>query len=254
MRTAIVAEVGMNHLGYPLSANKYMEALASVRPDAVTFQIREPEYYQKQQPGESTLLPEGYYELAAMQARSAGMQFGIALCDATKVPYFERIRTDFYKVLSKDIGNVELVRALLATGKTVYVSTGMSDEDEIAAFLAGLGSSVPPNLSLIHTQLSYNDADTNLRAIGRLQKRFSVPVAFGLHSPDVHALYAALGFSPSALFFYVKGDRKVKHKDEEHAVRLTECAAVVAEIRRLERMLGDGVKKKMGNTIPDQKK
>lgn len=249
----IVCEIGLNHMGDEAYAGDYLEALSAAHPDGVTFQVREKEYYAKQKPEESPFLSDAYYRAAAKRTKENGIQFGVGLCDAEKVNFFEEIGTDFYKILSKDIGNEELITAVLATGKSACVSTGMSSEDELESFLTELGALVPPNLSLIHTQLSYEDADTNLRAIGRLQERFGVPVAFGSHSTDVNALYASLGFSPSALFFYAKGERPIKHKDEAHAIPLSQCPAVIAEIRRLEVMMGDGIKKKMENTIPDQR-
>jgi len=252
-QTIIICEIGMNHMGDEAYADEYFEALKTAKADGLTFQVREKEYYAKQKPGESPFLSDDYYRAAAKRTKEMGIQFGVGLCDVEKVPFFKDIGTDFYKILSKDIGNTELITAVLATGKPVYVSTGMSSEEEIGAFLAGLGVSVPSNLSLIHTQLSYEDADTNLTAIQRLQKQFGIPVAFGSHSTDVNALYASLGFLPSALFFYVKGERPLKHKDEAHAIPLSQCPTVIAEIRRLETMMGDGIKKKMENSIPDQK-
>lgn len=239
-------------MGDTAYADEYLTALEALRPDGLTFQVRENEYYAKQKEGESTFLSDSCYRAAAARTQKIGITFGVAVCEAERVPFFEEIGTDFYKVLSKDIGNTELVAAVLATGKPVYVSTGMSSEEEIESFLKGFAS-VPPNLSFIHTQLSYEDADTNLRAILRLHEKFNISVAFGSHSTDVNALYVSLGFSPSAIFFYVKGGRPIKHKDEQHAVSLVDTPTVIQEIRRLQTMVGDGIKKKMENTIPDQR-
>lgn len=251
----IFAEIGMNHMSREVYADQYVDYLgACVHPDGLTFQVREKEHYEKQRAGESTMLPDKYYRDAAKRTKESGMRFGMTLGDIEKIPFFEDIGTEFYKILSRDIGNAELISRVLATGKPVYVSTGLSSEEEIGSFLSGFDS-VPPHLSLIHTQLSYECADTNLRAIGRLQERFDIPVAFGLHSTSVNPLYTALGFSPAALFFYVKGDAGVvKHKDEDHAIPLLKCSEVVSEIRRLEIMLGDGIKRKMQNKIKDQQK
>jgi N-acetylneuraminate synthase len=248
----VFCEIGMNHMGDEAYADHYLEALGTMHPDGLSFQVRETEYYARQKPGESPLLSDDYYRSAAKRAKESSMRFGLALCSAERVSFFEEIGTDFYKVLSKDINNKEIVAAVLATGKPVYVSTGMSDEEEIGTFLTDFGFPLPANLSLIHTQLSYEDTDTNLRAIQRLRERFSVPVAFGSHSTDSNALYAALGFSPAALFFYVKGEKPIKHKDEAHAIPLSQCPVIIAEIRRLANMIGDGVKKKMKNRIADQ--
>jgi len=43
----IIAEVGLNHLGSVVLANLYVEQLMATNIDAVTFQVREPEYYLK---------------------------------------------------------------------------------------------------------------------------------------------------------------------------------------------------------------
>jgi sialic acid synthase SpsE len=247
----IVAEIGMNHMGDPAYADAYLDALAPARLDGITFQVREKAYYEKQIAAESTQLDDSYYAHAADRVHDAGIAFGVALCDLEKLPLFSSIGTDFYKILSKDIGDRRLIKAVAATGKPIYVSTGMSDEDEIAELILDSAGFDRP-LSLIHTQLSYDDGDTNLRAIPRLQKRFNVPIAFGSHAVGTQALYAAAAFEPAAIFFYVKGGRAVEHKDEDHAVHTAAVADVVTGIRRVETMLGSGTKVKMSNRIPAQ--
>ena len=249
----IVTEIGMNHMGDAAYADAYLDSLIQARPDGVTFQVREKAYYARQKPGESPYLAPETYRAAARRMQDAKIQFGVALCDLEDIPFFKEIDTDFYKVLSKDIGNRPLIAAIAKTGKPIYVSTGMSDEDEIASFLAGIGGDLCSQISLIHTQLSYEHADTNLRAIAGLRERFHIPVAFGSHSTDANVLYAAIAFNPVAIFFYVKGDRQIQHKDEDHAVPLSSTSALIQEIRRLETMLGDGIKKKMSNRIAAQK-
>jgi len=248
----IVTEIGMNHMGDPTYADAYLKALVDIQPDGVTFQVREKAYYAKQGPGESPYLAPEFYRGACRRLQERGIQFGVALCDVEQIPFFAEIGTDFYKILSKDINERKLIAAILATGKPAYISTGMSDEDEIALCLQAVGDS-SSQVSLIHTQLSYDNADTNLRAIAKLRERFHVPVAFGSHSTDTNVLYAALCFDPSALFFYVKGDRPIQHRDEDHAVTLARTPEIISEIRSLETMLGDGIKRKMSNRIAAQK-
>lgn len=239
-------------MGDATYADAYLKALMNARPDGITFQVREKAYYAKQEPGKSPYLAPEFYRGAFKRLQAAGIQVGVGLCDIEEVPFFAEIGTDFYKILSKDINDRQLIAAVMATGKPVYVSTGMSDEAEIAACLNTMGN-FSPQVSLIHTQLSYEDADTNLRAIARLRERFKIPVAFGSHSTDTNVLYAATCFDPSAIFFYVKGDRPIQHKDEDHAVMLSQTPGLIHGIRRIEAMLGDGIKKKMSNRIATQK-
>lgn len=250
MKTFLVAEIGLNHMGSQDYADEYLKKLSGSGFKAITFQVREPAFYAGGEVEKSLQLPDQYYARAARRVREAGLRFGVALCDAEKIPVFEAMGTNFYKVLSKDALDVGLVRKLLATGKPVWVSTGMSDEEDIQKLLGNVEKQ--NNLFLIHTELSYEDASTNLRAIAFLRERFVVPVGFGLHSTEASALYAAIAFEPAALFAYVKGTRVSRHRDEDHALLLGECPPVAQRIKRLEAMLGSGVKSKMGNRIPDQ--
>lgn len=257
----VVAEIGMNHMGDLAYASMYLAMFETTAyhggslPDGLTFQVREPEYYEPPRPEASLRLADEDYRKLALQTKRMRIQFGVALCDPSKIPLFEEIGTDFYKVLSKDFENTDLIGSLLRTGKPVHVSTGTAGESDIERLLSDLRVDERcSNLHLLHTQLSYDDANVNLRAIGRLQERFGKHVGYGLHSKSALPMYAALGFSPSAIFFYVKGHKPIRHRDEDHAFLVTTCPSIIADIRRIETMLGDGIKRKMKNEIPDQKR
>jgi len=242
----IICEIGVNHLGDEDYADEYVSALVDARPDAVTFQVREPERYQ----GESAklLLPETYYQKAARRVKQAGLRFGMALADENKVEFFENLNVDFYKVLSKDILNFSLLDKVLATNKPIFISTGLSDFEEIDKLVEFLGAR-KKRCALIHTQLTHEIEETQLKAIPQMQKKFQLPVAFGSHSPNPNVLYASIGLEPSDIFFYVKGGRTTVHPDEKHAIKLSDCTAVIANLKELEDALGDGIKHKMKNTI-----
>ncbi len=252
MSTQIIAEVGLNHMGRPLYLlGSYLHKLCLMANDldAVTVQVREPAFYAQGATERSLELKDAVYEQLAKHLRMFSIGFGVALCDIGKLGFFESIGADFYKVLSKDMNDHELIKALVETEKPVWVSTGLASQEEVHELSrrfcwAG-------NLALIHTQLSYKNEEANLRAIPALQ-RYGRPVAFGLHSTDADALLLSLAFSPAAAFVYVKDDAGTKHRDEDHAVRLEQFPALVGRIRKAEAMLGDGVKKGMSNTIPDQ--
>lgn len=251
METLIVAEIGLNHMGSESYADRHLAALCASGVDAVTLQVQDSAFYAKSDVHRALALSDEYYNKAARYLHSRDTKFGITLSNKNKLSMFERTGVDFYKILSKDIGNEALISSVLATGKPVYVSTGMSDEEEVVSVADRYQRA--PNLRFIHTALSYDDADTNLRAISRLQGRTGAPVAFGLHSTMPAALYASMAFEPAALFFYVKGSEYKKHRDEEHALPWSQCHEVVNNVCRIRAMMGDGRKKKMQNRITDQK-
>ena len=101
--------------------------------------------------------------------------------------------------------------------------------------------------TLIHTRFTNSVKDINLKAIPMLQEKFDIPAAFGNHSNNVNVLYLALGYEPSDLFFYVKGDKVTNHPDEDHAVGLNQLAEIISNLRTLPRSIGSGNKIKMNS-------
>lgn len=243
----IICEIGINHLGDEDYADEYISALIEARADAVTFQVREPEFYQ----GENVklLLRKAYYENTLKRVKQAGLRFGMALADENQINFFEKLDTDFYKILSKDFFNPALTQRVLATKKTVWFSTGMSDLEEVNTFSRSLSGEQKKRARLIHTQLTYDPNEAQLKAIPLMRKLTGLPVAFGSHAKNATALYAAVSFEPSDIFFYVRGDRKQKHPDHGHAVPLANVSEVITNLRELSVMLGTGEKRKMENNI-----
>ena len=245
----IVCEIGLNHLGKEDYANEYIDEIIKSKADALTFQVREKEFYEKD---ESYLrLKDDYYKEAFEKTKSSNRKFGVAIADQEAVDFFESLGTDFYKVLSKDIANFALIDTLLDTNKPIFISSGMSDFGEISKLVEHV-EGAKERVSLIHTQLSYDIKDVNLRAISLLREKFDLPVAFGNHSPNHTVLFLSLAFQPSDLFMYVKGARTTNHPDEEHAVSLEDIGEIISNVIELPQSLGTGTKIEMNNVIEEK--
>ncbi len=107
--------------------------------------------------------------------------------------------------------------------------------------------------TLIHTQLSYDLNDVNLKSIPFLQQTFTLPVGYGLHSINTNVLYLALTFSPSDIFFYVKGDKQIHHPDDEHSITLNQLSDVVKNLNQLSKCFGSYSKPKTDIQIKNMK-
>jgi sialic acid synthase SpsE len=203
--------------------------------DAVTFQVREPRFYQA--PETSHLrLPRKFFGEAAEMIHGAGRSFGIAICDQAMIGPLDGIGVDFWKTLSWDFRNEELRAALRATGKPVCYSTGVSGMQEVLDGSKGLQNAV-----LIHTQLSQNIGEVNLKAIQTMGRETGLPVAFGLHCHNLEVLKLALAFEPHSIFFYVKMNG-LAAGDDEHAVPVERLAETVGGLRELMAAVGTGIK------------
>ncbi len=232
---ALIAEIGMNHLGDEQRATRMIQKTLESGVDAVTFQVREPRFYES--PETSGLkLPGDFYREAATAVHRAGRQFGMAVCDQAMVEPLDAAGVDFWKTLSWDFRNERMRAALQATGKPVYFSTGLSSSQEVRNGSQGVRNGV-----LVHTQLSLKTAEVNLKAIASMKRETGLPVAFGLHCANHDVLKLALAFNPHSILFYVK-ETGVQARDDEHAVFIEQLHALVDALKELMGAIGTGIK------------
>ena len=230
--TALIAEIGLNHLGDEQRAVRALSRALEAGADGITFQIREPKFYESTEKSRRRL-PLEFYRQAALAVHEAGRRFGIAIADQTLVESVAAVGVDFWKTLSWDFRNENLRSALFATGRPVFLSTGLSSMDDVVE-----GSKRIENAILIHTQLSQELSDVNLKAIPAMAQATGLPVAFGLHSRNHDVLKVALAFEPHSMFFYVKEPGVEGLFDDEHALSLDGLPETIHNLKELMRTLG----------------
>ncbi len=241
----IIAEIGSNHLGKIELANKYLKDLINSPVDGISFQVREKEFYQSSRYKNFKLDKSNYLNFSTITKRNK-KKFGIALADPSLIDFFESLDTDFYKVIRNDIKNDELVDKLIKTNKKIFISTGMSSEEDIMRFIKKYGR--PKNVILNHTSLSNLIDDCNLKAIESMKKH-GFNVSYGNHCENLNVMYMSLIFKPSDIMFYVKACKKLEYPDNKHAVILKEVNEIVNNLKLLSRADGKGIKNNMENKI-----
>tara|TARA_Y100000593_G_C4283464_1_gene324042 strand:- start:493 stop:1275 length:783 start_codon:yes stop_codon:yes gene_type:complete len=255
LKTNIIAEIGLNHLGQYEEVTEYLDKIFESDVDGIEFQVRDNSFYSRPEKKKLQLTNSEYKKICDL-IHSRNKSFGVALTDITKVDFFESIGTDFYKVIINDITNKPLVRVLCDTGKKVLISTGLSSDRDIEN-LADMVSQYP-KVVLNHTQLSNEPSDSNLKAIEIMKRKYNMPVSFGSHCNNHNVLYMSLCFNPSDILFYVKNESEAKleweklgfpYPDDEHAILLEDVKDVVNNIKLLSRAVGSGIKEKMDNKL-----
>ena len=236
----IICEVGLNHLGNEEYSTMYVEKLSKTNCDAITYQIREPEFYKRDKYKNYELSLEHYQKLI----KSTNKKFGIALTDENYLEVVEDLNPNFYKVLSWDLTNYSYIDKLLNnTEKPIYVSTGTSSLDNLDDFFNRYGFN--KRISFIHTQLTKKPEDTNLKAIPFLQNRYPYGIGFGSHNENLNVILGSVTFRPQDIWFYVKGgDYSWRyHPDEFWSVLVSDVDLMIENIKVIESSLGDGLKK-----------
>jgi sialic acid synthase SpsE len=234
----LIIEIGLNHLGKEAAAWKMLQESIKTKADAVTFQVREDAFYDPDKPYRGKL-PDKFYARAVKAIKESGKKAGIAIASSRAVDFFSSLSVDFWKTLSWDLGNGTLQNVLQKTGKPVYISTGLSNMEEIAN-----ASGLYKNIIFIHTQLSQKTEDVNLKAISTIRSKTGRAVAFGLHCPNPDVIKMAAALEPEAIFFYIKQKNSEFFYDNEHAVAIDQLGRTVDDLKNLCLAIGDGSKNK----------
>jgi len=235
----IVCEVGLNHLGDERYSNMYLKLLSDINCDAITYQIRENKFYKRDKYKDYELSFEHYGKLIGLTDK----KFGIALGNSDLIEECESINVDFYKVLSWDLTNYTYIDKLMdMTEKPIYISTGTSSIEDLDSFYNRYGNN--KRISFIHTQLTKEPMDTNLKSIIFLKNRYPYGVGFGNHSENLNIILGSVVFEPQDIWFYVKGSSYNWrfHPDEFWAVELSNVNSLIKDIEDIKDSLGTETK------------
>ena len=232
----IVCEVGINHLGSKKRIQKYINYFYKSKCDAITFQILEKSFFESKKYNQF-FIENDYFLSVYKKIKQKKKLIGASIDDRLMIPHLEKIGIDFYKVLSKDIKNIELSTDLInLTNKKIYISTSFASDRQIKK-LFSLFNKNRKRIILIHTNLKKDIKYVNLDRIKHLKLSMNTKVAFGLHCSDINVLYASIPYGPESFFFYIKLDNKNIYPDNNHAVQASDLNKISSSLKNLPKAL-----------------
>ncbi|MHB1691443.1 MAG: N-acetylneuraminate synthase [Thiomonas sp.] len=273
-RVFIIAEAGVNHNGRLDLALQLVDAAHAAGADAVKFQTFRAEdlalpgtataAYQQGNTGETDQLAMlRKLELSAEQHRAVaahcarvGIEFMSTPFSENAVDLLTSLNVRRLKISSGEIVNRPLLEKAAASGLPLILSTGMADLGEAQQAVRwvravweqrGTPQAAAPMqapLVLLHCTSAYPapDAALNLRALRTLADATGLPVGYSDHSLGNAAALAAVAMGAGVVEKHITLDRKLPGPDHQASSELPEFTALVQDIRRIEAMLGDGVK------------
>lgn len=265
----VIAEIGINHNGDPLVAQKLIDVAALAGCEAVKFQKRTidvvytPEELAK--PRESPFgetngaLKRGLefgraeYEQIDAYCRNKPMAWTASGWDEASVDFIDQFDPPFYKIASASLTDDALLSHTRAKGKPIVLSTGGSSLDQIDHAVEVLGKG---DLILLHCCSTYPSQYTelNLRAIPALRERYDVPVGYSGHETGIASSVAAATLGACVVERHVTLDRSLWGSDQAASLEPNGIMRVVRDIRLVETALGDGVKTVLPSEIPVMQK
>lgn len=253
----VVAEIGNNHEGDIGLAEEMIGLAARSGADSVKLQAIDPRLLvspiqkDRLQQLERFALSDSDFERLARVAAQEGVEFLLTPFSSEAVGLVARL-CPAVKVASGDNDHVLLLREIAATGLPVLLSTGMSDLQGVTTSLLMIEAARPaavrdPGIVLLHCVSAYPtpNSEANLAAI-RTLATLGHRVGYSDHTLGVEAAVSsvALGARVIEKHFTDRRDRS-DFRDHRLSSDPDEFRELVARVRAVEELLGDGKKRVM---------
>lgn len=257
----VVAEIGQNHNGDMNIAKKLIEMAALCGADAVKFQKRDIDYdlteeaFDRPYENPNSFGPtygehRAFLELNEAQhkelreyAMAHDLIYFCTACDPPSVEMMERVGNPVYKVASRDLTNIPLLRVIAETGKPVILSTGMATMAEIEDALEALADR-PDSVSLLQCVSQYPAEleQVNLRAMKTLRDRFERLVGLSDHTTGIISPVAATVMGGFMVEKHITLSRAMRGSDHAGSLEENGLRQMVKYIREAAVAMGDGTK------------
>lgn len=261
--TYVIAEIGSNHDGRIERAFALIETAAASGADAVKFQsftaegmvagrvlatgggmVENPVY-----PFVDHLsVPVAWHRELKACAIGAGVDFLSTPFDLKRLELLCDLDVPALKIASGDLTFAPLLRAAARSGRPVILSTGMAELAEIDRAVELLRKEGNEQLVILHCVTSYPTKleDMDVRSVSTLAKRYGVPVGLSDHSSGYAAPLAAVALGASVVERHFTFSRAFPGPDHPFAMEPHEFRQMMEEIRGVEKVLGSGRKKLVG--------
>ena len=264
VKTYIIAEIGINHNGDINLAKMLIDKAKSSGCDAVKFQKRTIDlvYSNKeldtprQSPFGTTTREqkEGIeFDISECKeletySKSLGLDFIVSCWDKNSLNEIENnLNVRYHKIASAMLTDREFLERINETKKPVIASVGMATEEEIDSALNILDN-VEYVLSCTSTYPTKPE-EVNLRYISTLKNKYpNLKIGFSNHHNGLDACIGSVVLGSECIEFHITMDRTMYGSDQPASIE--DADDLVAGIRKMEAMVGDGIKYVYGSEKP----
>jgi len=268
----ITAEIGINHNGDIEIAKKLIDVAVTSGCDAVKFQKRTVEkVYSKEVLDSPRESPWGTttrdqkmalefnkkeYDEIDRYCKNKNIIWYASSWDIDSQIFLRQYNLKYNKVGSAMLTNYDLLKTIAEEKKFTFISTGMSTIEQIRKAV-DLFRKYDCPFELQHSNSSYpmNIAEANLRCIQTLKKEFNCNVGYSGHEATGYLIcVAAVTLGATSIERHITLDRSMYGSDQAASIEPLGLQRLVRDIREIDLILGDGVKKVWPSEIPIMKK
>lgn len=252
-RCLVIAEVAQSHDGSLGLAHAFIDAIAASGADAVKFQTHiaaaestpgEPwrvkfsrqdatryDYWKRME------FSEAQWRELKTHADERALAFLSSAFSPEAVALLERVGVAAWKVASGEVASAPLFDLMLAGGRPVLLSTGMSTLTEIDAAVARARShNVPLAVMQCTSMYPTSPERVGLNLLGVFRERYGCAVGLSDHSGTIYPGLAAAALGAEVIEVHVALSREMFGPDVPASVTTTELRELVRGVRFIEAM------------------
>ncbi|MHC5063812.1 MAG: pseudaminic acid synthase [Planctomycetota bacterium] len=160
--------------------------------------------------------------------------------DLEAVARLESLNTPCYKIASFENVDLELIRAVAATGKPVIMSTGMASREELREAMDTARSAGCEQIVLLKCTSAYpaDPSESNLASIPVLAREFECQVGLSDHTLGLAAPLTAVALGATLIEKHFTLDRGDGDVDAAFSCEPAELASLVRESHRAWQAIG----------------
>ena len=261
----IIAEAGVNHNGSLSQAKELVDVAKESGADIVKFQTfnssnlvtkgTKKALYQSlnTENNDSQLEMLRKLELSFDQqidlknyCIKKNIEFLTTAFDLESLDLINQMNLKRFKIPSGEITNLPYLRKIGSFGKSIILSTGMSNMEEIdnalnQLYLAGTSKR---DVSILHCTSEYPAPflDVNLKAMNSIKKKFKVDIGYSDHTLGCEVSFAAVSLGAKIIEKHITLNRNLSGPDHKASLEPKEFRNLVKGIRNISLALGKSQK------------
>ena len=263
-RCVVIAEAGVNHNGDIQLAKRLIKVAAESGADYVKFQTFQAanlvtktapkaSYQEIENTKESQYkmlkgleLNKAAHELLIKHCNQEGIKFLSTGFDIDSINMLVDLGIDLIKIPSGEITNYSYLQHIGGLGKSLILSTGMSNLKEIEDALkllekSGLNRN---KITVLHCTTNYPAMmnEVNLRAMLTIREEFNCSIGYSDHTLGSEVALGAIALGASIIEKHFTLDKNLPGPDHKASLNPDELKDFVTRIRNLEIALGSFIK------------
>ena len=261
MKTFIIAEIGVNHNGSITLAKKMIKAAKASGASAVKFQSfisnnlvtskANLANYQKKNSKEKKMISLlKKFELSKRDqidlfnyCKRLKIEFMSSAFDIESLNFLvSELKLKKIKIPSGELTNVPLLIDIAKKNRLTFLSTGMSNFNEIKQIIKILTKNGlnKKKIVLLHCNSAYPTPfnDANLRSILFLRNKFNLKLGYSDHTLGIESAVAAVALGALVIEKHFTLNKKFKGPDHSSSLNPQEFKVMIESIRNVEKSLG----------------